>query len=160
MLRQVLANNFGLSLLCPLRTTLVPDAGRRQTPVRRVHRGHSAESPWALTRRDTLIEVRTDLKAVATRQPGFPNPEKFKKSPTWGVFKRKRLKSKSNRQMTAWRAHLQNSLALYRKSGVKACKRHNQAGTSRRRPFRISATLAALFVGQSAAMWDCPPAKD
>ena len=43
--------------------------------------------------------------------------------------------------MTAVRAHLQNSLALYEKIGVKACQRHNQAGTSRRRPFRISATL-------------------
>ena len=29
-----------------------------------VHRGHSAGSPWALTRRDTLIEMHTDVNAV------------------------------------------------------------------------------------------------
>ena len=29
----------------------------------------------------TLIEMRTDLKAAATRQPNYPNPEQFRQSP-------------------------------------------------------------------------------
>ena len=68
IIQQVLANNFGISgisLLHSLRAALYP--GReyvRQTPVRRVHRGHSSGSPWALTRRDTPIEMRTDSDAA------------------------------------------------------------------------------------------------
>ena len=61
-----------------------------------------------VTHTHTLKIMRTDLKAVATRQPGFPNPEQTKKS-LWNleVFKRRRgqkLKSKSRRQLTAYRA--------------------------------------------------------
>ena len=41
IIQQVLANNFGISLL----RGYVP-----QTPVRRAHGGHSSASPWALPR--------------------------------------------------------------------------------------------------------------
>ena len=43
--------------------SLVPGAGR-QTPVQRVHRGHSAGSPWALTTRDTHVEMHADPNAT------------------------------------------------------------------------------------------------
>ena len=65
IIRQVLANNFGLGHLRSLRAALYPGRGYvRQTPVRRVHGRHSAGSSRALTRRDTLIEMGTDVNAV------------------------------------------------------------------------------------------------
>ena len=70
IVQQVPANNFGLGHLRSLRAALYPGKGYvRLTPVRRVHRGHSAGSPWAGMKPDTLMNMRTDLKAVATRQP-------------------------------------------------------------------------------------------
>ena len=65
IIRQVLASNFGLGHLRSLRAALYPGRGYvRQTPVRRVHRGHSAGSPWAGMKPDTLEIMRTDLVAV------------------------------------------------------------------------------------------------
>ena len=49
----------------------------RQTPVQRLHRGHSSGSSWALTKeRHTCA----DVNAAATRQPGYPIPEKVKQT--------------------------------------------------------------------------------
>ena len=46
IIRQVLANNFGISLLRSPRSALYPGKGYvRQILVQRVHRGHSAGSP-------------------------------------------------------------------------------------------------------------------
>ena len=44
IVRQILANNFGTRLLCPLRTALYPGSGYgRHTPVRRGHRAPTEE---------------------------------------------------------------------------------------------------------------------
>ena len=101
------------------------------------------------------MDMHTELKAVPHAGLGFH----FLRVPVGnqrilGVFKRKsgpkRKETNDDRgsnRLTAVRARLQNSLALYQKIGVKACQRHNQAGTSRRRPFRISATLQPSSLG-------------
>ena len=112
------------------------------------------------------MDMRTGLTAVPHPGLGFH----FLRVPvgnqrTPGVFKRrsgpKRKETNDDRgsnRLTTVRAHLQNSLALYVKIGVKACQRHNQAGTSRRRSLPDISHIAALFIGQSTATWDCPPA--
>ena len=66
IIRQILARDFGLSLLCSLRAALYPGRGYvRQTPIRRVHGGHPPGSPWAGMKPDTLeIIMRTDVNAT------------------------------------------------------------------------------------------------
>ena len=85
IIHQVLASNFGISLLRSLRAALYPGRGYvRQTPIRRVHRGHSSGSPWALTRRDTLIEMHTDVNAAphASLSQKPKGPGKHHEKPT------------------------------------------------------------------------------
>ena len=74
----------------------------------------------------------------ATHRPRVPFPKSISREP-WspGGLKRKEgpkrktpVDDRGSNKMTTVRAHLQNSVALYVKIGVKACQHHNQAGTS------------------------------
>ena len=66
----------------PALGTYISGQGRqRQTPIQRVHSGHSSGSPWALTGRDTLIEMHTDVNAVPhaslSEKPQKPGQVKY-----------------------------------------------------------------------------------
>ena len=107
----------------------------------------------------TLTLMHTELKAVPHAGLGYHFLRvQVKPNGGWGSSNGSEAQSASAKSTSSRRRDDGGPCVTARKMRVTACKHHNQAGTSRRRPFRISATIAALFVGQSAAMWDCPPA--
>ena len=86
-------STLGLGHLRSLRAALYPGRGYdRQTPVQRVHTGHSSGSPWAGVKPDTLMILRAELNAVPHASLGYH----FLREPTdpGGLQKEKGPKSK------------------------------------------------------------------
>ena len=82
--------------------------------------------------------MRTDLKAAATRQPGFPNPEQFRQNPN---------KRKEPGPQTEIGPKAQETKATITVTAVVRICSVFQAGTWILRPESISVPRNSLFVG-------------
>ena len=141
-MRQNLSS-LGLGHLRPLEALTSPGRGDKdKPPFRRVHGRHSAGSSRVGMRPNTLMDMRTELKAVPHAGPRVPLPKSTSRKPSnpGGLKKERRPKAQGRDRRSG------------RSDGVPCVTAANfkkiVAGTFPRRPSGISQHDGRVFVGQ------------